>query len=768
MGHSKPTKAQKWAGACQGLALALLIGWFIVFSLGRALNIPIFHIDGAYQTASALFHLSEGHFPGRDFQPYLGIAVVYMLFPAYALAGQTLAASQFSSFFMTGITGMASIAVIWQLVFRPKRFMTALLAGGFLSTATLVLCQSLGVLLPYELSFLGEPGVSLRPLRAAAPYLAVALFALCFVRLSNIGLRIGLYGLLTGILLLWSNDFAIPTAGLFGLLVLCHSRWTGYFTWQRALAFVALSVGFWGLFLSITTAGYGLNLLTYNFVNVAKDQWWYFGSYDPVKRIFGLADFYKIFDLRVVLATGVLMAVTLRALWVRQLEAVLLAWLGGVLFLGGVLPAVGGHLGGYHIAFIFWAVVTVFCFLLKGAAALLSRTLKPESPFGFTASVAGLVFALGLTLWQCGLYQAAKAANQADASQMYVNALGGFLPRNYANYIQLAHQKKKSLIVEEYWGILSAASRSFSPWPVDSVIHALGKTRQQAADALDKADLVTTTRYRLSIYWQPWNLSQNYWLYDQLFHHYDVTGISPTTVIWQKRKTPRVFQPVPCSLDTTARTLHLTVPKPGFYRIALDYQLLSNSRRRLLMFQNHISFAPDANGYVSVDPQGKHVVYPVYIGSAQASTLKNLVVQGAQKELVLKKCSASAIPNLPADVLHVPGSDINAFYWYHNGEVYFIEGQHAPPQFYITDQNWVQGVSRDHAGFYLPNTVDAIQRFVTGNQVKLSDGSIRRITKVSKNGLYYNVDLEGPVLDPQKVGLPSSFTVLPQRLASSQ
>lgn len=638
-------------------ALTLSLNWVIYYSLEQSLKVPLFHIDGAYQTASALYRLSEGQLPGRDFQPYLGVAVSYLLLPAYWMAGKTIAASQFSAFIMTAIVGIFAIAIVWKFVFRSRSFWTAILAGGVIYSLTIAIAQALEVKLPMEIAFAFEPGNSLRPLRAAAPYFTIAIFYVVSTRFTIIWLKVILYALLTGAVLLWSNDFAIPTAFMLGLLIFFHAIHAGYFTWQRAIVYFLFSVVVWLLLLMLSTAGHGFSFISYNFLDVAKDQWWFFGPYEAETRIFSIRDLYKLFGLKLIYSSLFLILIIFRAIWLRQLEGLLLAWLGCVLFLGGTLASVGGHIGGYHSAFIFWAMITAIILLLNWVWVniLLRIALLHNNLMCIVVRTFCLGFLASAVLWQKNYFENAKHLYEADTSLIYVSQLGGYLPDEFRDYIDFALKQDNTQVVEEYWGILSAAGRHFSNWPVDSVIHALGRTRNLAIQKMDNADIITTTRYRLSPIWQPWNLSQNYWFYDKLFREWDIVGQFPTNLIWRKLSKPREFIVVPCEVDPVARVIRLNVLRSGFYRVELDYDLATENRR-LLMLQNNISFAPDAKGYVSVEPTGRTVIFPVYIPSPNENELHAKVVNGRLEELSVRSCKASAIPEISSEVLHIPSA----------------------------------------------------------------------------------------------------------------
>lgn len=73
----------------------------IFFSLYSSINLPTQHLDGAFQTASALFRIENGEIIGKDFLPYLGLGPFLILFPFFKIAGGNLFASVFAAKFIT-------------------------------------------------------------------------------------------------------------------------------------------------------------------------------------------------------------------------------------------------------------------------------------------------------------------------------------------------------------------------------------------------------------------------------------------------------------------------------------------------------------------------------------------------------------------------------------------------------------------------------------------------------------------------------------------
>src|SRR5207253_2385566 len=156
-----------------------------------------------------------------------------------------------------------------------------------------------------------------------------------------------LSGIITGIALLWSNDFAIPAAGLFALFILCNAYFRDEFKCKNFLLYFCGTWLSWAILLSLITQGYAVALLKYNFLDIAQNQWWFFPSYNESSRIFGFQDIARFFCKETLFPLSVLMMITICAIKTRRIEHALVAWIGLVLFAGGIVPSIGGHFDGY-------------------------------------------------------------------------------------------------------------------------------------------------------------------------------------------------------------------------------------------------------------------------------------------------------------------------------------------------------------------------------------------------------------------------------------
>ena len=189
-----------------GVLISVDLVLAVLYGLDRSVDIPTFHLDGAYQTASGLYRLADGQRPGVEFYPYLGVGLLYFLYPIFLLAGGHLAASIFTTHFTIAIAGTFSIGLIGAFFAKSHRLLVGVLLGS------LILSMVVWPLphIPAVLTTHFTPGNSLRPLRGFLPYLCAAIvYALLRSRLSPVAIYGGI-GAVAGAAFLWSNDFSCP------------------------------------------------------------------------------------------------------------------------------------------------------------------------------------------------------------------------------------------------------------------------------------------------------------------------------------------------------------------------------------------------------------------------------------------------------------------------------------------------------------------------------------------------------------------------------
>jgi hypothetical protein len=625
--------------------------WAFTFSLTSAINIPTTHMDGAFQTASSLYRLADGQVPGRDFFPYLGIGPLAFLYPLFFLLGSDVSASVTSAQFIVLLVGAFSTSVIWHLIWRPQNLVSSVVAGCMLFSIPLWLGLYFNAPLPPWVRFEAYPGNSLRPFRSAAPYFSAALY-LFVVRNGEPIWKQNIYcGVLAGLILLWSNDFAIPSAGLllaFHIVNLLRRRDFSISALSTVLATMFVT---WTLMLTVATAGHPFDMLRYNFVDVAKDQWWYFPPYDESSRIMGISQIWKLISVESIYPLVVLAACGLKTYGTKSKAWGWLFWIGLTLFAGGTVASVGGHLGGYFGAFSYWSATLTSVYFLHELCQLVPRLAASPIRNALTAPsrTTLLIPLLALTALATAIsvmsYWKQRNAASQDSTRFFAQELGGYLTLKWKPYIQFARSMKDKRATEEYWGLWSATLKIFPNLPVDSVIHALGSTRQRAYAQMSGTEVIITTNKFAYPEWQPWSFSQNFWFYEQLENGWHPVFFSPGTIVWTRTPGPppatsAQLKPSYCSVMTNTSSYYLMAkaPEEGLYALEVRYTL-KRSGRQILLVKNNLSFVLDAAGYASVDPGADSTTIPVLLTSAGENQLPIKLFGSPPEMLSIRSCS---------------------------------------------------------------------------------------------------------------------------------
>lgn len=734
-------RGRAWpARIARAVIVAAGLAWALLEALSTAVDLPTQHLDGAFQTASGLYRLHAGQWPGRDFFPYLGIGPLFTLWPTFAAGGADLAASVVAAHWTTQLAGIGAVALIWQLLMRPPAPGTSLSAGVLLFIGPQVLAPALGLSLPAWFDWALTPGNSLRPLRAALPYMLAGGF-LAVGRFGGPGraaLRSVLWGLLAGAGLLWSNDFALVSVALFAapIAVACwHDRDRGV---RRLGLYVGTALLSGLLLLWLATRGHALALLRYNMVDVAGDQWWMFAPYEPSARVFGVADLPRLLSPATLAALALVAALAAVARWRRSTALALLAFIGAALFAGGAVASVGGHLGDYFGGLHYWAAMTLLVGALRGLQHVgrpLVLQLAPPVPALLVAAACAVSVAAAMMAGH-GHARRLEAARQ-DPARFFVPELGGYLGIAWRDEVTWVRRNDAARVIEEYWGLWSALRRSASGWPVDAVIHALGSTRVVATQAMQQADAIVSTRHATSSVWQPWSLSQNYWFHQELLDHWMPERLTPTTIVWRRRDRRLPPEPVRCApASSGAPGVIVQIDVPGLHELRVRYRL-GGGGRALLLVQNRLSTATD--GWVSVDPRAGRAVLPMAATTVGRLTLPLRLLGRPTAALQVLGCEARRMPPAIDEAVRLPA-----------------EGDDP---FYLSDQNWDRGVARHWPGFFVPNTPAYATRFSVGREVVFANGEQRRIERTVAHGAYLHVVVDGGPLRASETGVPSRFSV---------
>lgn len=91
---------------------------------------------------------------------------------------------------------------------------------------------------------------------------------------------------------------------------------------------------------------------------------------------------------------------------------------------------------------------------------------------------------------------------------------------------------------------------------------------------------------------------------------------------------------------------------------------------------------------------------------------------------------------------------------------YELRSTPASTPYNLTDSNWLGGVSRNNAAFFIRRTGINLSVYKVGAKVKLSSSGIREIVRVDESASYINVYLAGDILSGEADGYPHQINVV--------
>lgn len=768
-------RGSRWPRALWVLLVLVNIAVPAVLAWRIHLTAPTFHLDGAFQTASGLLRLSEGELPGRDYYPYLGIGPVFVLYPLFLLFGGDLTASVFAAHFVTLLTAGLVVATLALLVSgRRSKWLFGLAAAVPATVIALTGAwpearyADLGC--GYCVSLMRtatDPGLSLRPIRAFAPYLLVLLVLFVLSRAWSTRTRMLVIGAASGtVAAVWSNDYGLVSGlgmlALITLLVLLGELGDGrrirpLLTLWGAGGVAFAATGF------LATGGHFLAYLRYNFVDVRGDQFWYYGSWDRQSRVFGPGDLARIMvEERTSFAVVVLLVVAAYTLWTRRTDHLMVAYLGAATLLGGVAATVGGHASAYFWAFRLWGAVVAVAVAVRLLAAGIARLRRlrgaPRRRTGWALRVVPVTAVAAVLALVTGdaVANAVETRDQLASSDDFVwnDELDGYLDEEYADHVALAAGHRGD-IVEEYMGLLGAEDGPNTDLAVDSVIHALGEQREAfAAELAAHPGLVVSTAPGATEEvgnwdddWATWNISGNWWFYRELFRAYEPEQTSPMTLAWTPSDSPATWAPVGCTVSGYGFEVDAPVGS-GLYEVELDYTGPGSNARAYSMVRNMINVPMGVRGWMSLDPGATSQAFPVMVHDTTRFPLKDVRGAGSDPLTALSGCTARKI-TFPED------ADTQDLY----GPMLLTSGAlgyRATPAD-MTFGNWVRGVNTKQAALAVPNTPANREALADADSLRLADGTTRTITDLQARKPWLLVFLSGETLDRKVAAYPQPF-----------
>lgn len=742
----------------------------VCYASAKSIQLPYFHVDGAFQTAATLFRFLNGELPGRDFYPYLGIGPIGLIYPIFLLGGSNLSASVFASNVVTLLAATFSVAILIHLIFKPKTFLcSAVNACGLFSVSALLMLITSPIYnkyqIPYWFSAMLEPGNSLRPVRGFIVYAAIfALYLFVFPE-KNMRRKYTFYGITIAIVSLWSNDYALLTmAAVFFLSLASFIKDSHTHFLKTCGSLILVSIVSVVLMQWLITGGHPLTLARYNFIDVARDQWWYFPPWDSVSRGH-FSPRSIVFYIGLIIKSGYahyVLAASFAAIFIfkrLRCELLLVFVIGLLSAAGGTVASVGGHITGYYFdGFFFWSKVVIFLFCARLIISTIFTVLKGHGrTFSYICIIFFCALLVGINVFYAHKSLVSKKSHmQNDPTFFFVPELGGYLESNGFSpdqrYIDFIRAHKDKTTVEEYFGIWSAVLKKNSIWPVDSAIHALGDTRRTAEKALrEKADIVVTSSRWLAEDWLSWSQSTNYWLYKILLESYTPTFYTMTTIVWEKDKPRPSGKSIACKIDASKDRIYLDAPNIGYYEVQLKINIerLQNNRY-LMMFENNMNFITGEIGKIPLSPYDKNPIFPIYVSNKESADFGFEIRPVDTVRVSIESCIAKEIPFKNERVLLMSEG---------------VEGLYAKEAVgwtvYSDPNFWDRGIATNRAGFYVFKDKKNLADFTVGRVVELPNKEKRIITEtIGSYTPFHQVYIDGAILNAKEVGSPIHFRLL--------
>jgi hypothetical protein len=383
-------------------------------------------------------------------------------------------------------------------------------------------------------------------------------------------------------------------------------------------------------------------MASYNFLDVARDQYWYFAPWGPNTRINSVLDLASIiWTERAIYPLLVLLVVTYLALKTRALHYGALALIGAALFGGGLVATIGGHSAGYFLSFIYWGILSATGILARLGVSWLARSrylavAKRVKRLMPPAIAIALISTVGISSYW--VYDTHRDLS-LDKNYEYSPVFGGYLDIESMEFLK---GLPDSDTIEEYYGLYSVANSSFAGVKTDALIHALGEQRQPLLDRLAETSQVITTNPRFSN-WASWSLSANWWFYRELFTYYSPSSKSSRLVAWSRNSGPRALTSVTCQVDFKNQKIRPAGGEPGFYEVAVMYKASTRPSRSYSMVENNINFASDAEGFIALNPGQKVNMIPVFLQEGNQDLSVKILPTDAGSKFDIESCSAVEI-----------------------------------------------------------------------------------------------------------------------------
>ena len=561
------------------------------------------------------------------------------------------------------IAALALSFLLQLYAYTASDYLYTLSTNWKITETALPLSQTFSALSHAENSCLG--------IRVALPFLTTALMLFLYRHNPNFTTtqESMSWGFIAGTQAFWSNDYGFTSMAALSATYL-------FFRWRLApsfssllLHFIAIAAGFFALF-TITTNGYPLRALTYNFGGVAKDQFWYF-MLDEEGKVFSLTQYLKakrIFMLAEISAAFI--GVIFIYLWRQKkadLKDILFLYILATSLAAGLLSTIGGGImERYFSASLRLMPFAALFVLLK----IIPLCFKPQNNLI-------LIFAIICGLGFYSTFQPVSIRNfkeevraKTEGHFFYSAWAGGYLSNSQKKEIAIAQHLKNKKIFSTYSSLMDAASGNFQPSHIDYIIHALGReNRKHYLESFAKTnpDFVTTPN-ELWTLWEVWSRRVNWWFYREMIIKYEPVTQTAYHVIWKKRAHPldvkQHVSEVSCKINGTSLQVTDILPA-GTYYIELtvpQHTELKNSGEPVVGNRALLTIDEQSSGFNAV--AGKHIAQPdirtynadyslnpqilmLEHKAGEPSVLKLHVAPQERAQLKINGCNVSGVYDFP-------------------------------------------------------------------------------------------------------------------------
>jgi hypothetical protein len=377
-------------------------------------------------------------------------------------------------------------------------------------------------------------------------------------------------------------------------------------------------------------------------VDIRNDQWYYFGPYNESNRIFRIIQIGRIMNFEMVMYFLFLLIILLTINKINWRNRVVLIFLGLNLYLAGAVATIGGHYEPeYFWPFKFYVISSIIIIVLENIQIVKNKDITSQIIASLiTVQLISAILISGFTILQI------KSENKYYFDQK----LGGFLPKEYKQYLDFISKIPKNSMIEEYYGLASAYNMNMNGSKTDSVISALGKYRLIFKKESQDKEYIITTRNKFDEVWQPWSLTQNYWFYENLFRDYSIVYTGPSTLIWKKNKSSRIFNNIDCAISPKGESFYFEAKSKEYYEVELYYNYVGKNRV-VIGAENNINQAGFIGGFVSLDPNNSMLKFPVFTHKNGNNIKIKKVIGQSPQNLIFIKCFVKEIPEFSQEVL---------------------------------------------------------------------------------------------------------------------